>query len=157
MQEQHSFILDGRLLKTYIRHTPSTNIDRYHTLGEMGQRQNRKRIRHRPLRASRLSLQPMPFQPMPFLASTTTMTPTVMSVRYSYASPRSRSDQSSSDTDSSTCSSQSLAREEDPLSRDLRIFGGGMEDEAGATDLRGPMLDVVLGLFDGLDYDDEVC
>ena len=39
--------------------------------------------------------------------------------------------------------------------RERRIFGGeggGLEDDA----LKGPMLDVVLGLFNGLDYDDGV-
>lgn len=54
------------------------------------------------------------------------------------------------------CTCHDLSREEDSLARDLRIFGGD-RDEASTTDLRGPMLDVVLGLFDGLDYDDAMC
>lgn len=41
----------------------------------------------------------------------------------------------------------------------MRIFGGdgldGDGDVEGTEDLRAPMLDVVLGLFDGLDYDDD--
>ena len=56
----------------------------------------------------------------------------------------------------SFCQYGNPGRREDSFSRDIRIFGG-VEDEQSATDLRGPMLDVVLGLFDGLDYDDAMC
>ncbi len=40
--------------------------------------------------------------------------------------------------------------------RDRRIFGGGdaAEQAENDMDLRGPMLEVVLGLFDGLDYEE---
>lgn len=40
--------------------------------------------------------------------------------------------------------------------RMLRIFGG-VEGEHEESDLCAPMLDVVLGLFDAVDYDDGVC
>lgn len=47
--------------------------------------------------------------------------------------------------------------------REMRIFGGdgrdghgdGDGDGEGTEDLRAPMLEVVFGLFDGLDYDDD--
>ncbi len=45
---------------------------------------------------------------------------------------------------------------EDAVSRERRIFGG-VDGDSEATDLRGRMLDVVLGLFDGIDYDDALC
>ena len=53
-------------------------------------------------------------------------------------------------------SKDSCCTQEDSISRDLRIFGG-LEDETQGSDLRGPMLDVVLGLFNGIDYDDASC
>ena len=47
---------------------------------------------------------------------------------------------------------------ESDAAREQRIFGGpaeqGKEGDEGGVDLRGPMLDVVLGLFSGMDYDD---
>lgn len=49
-----------------------------------------------------------------------------------------------------------LLREESAESRERRIFGGEDSDTASAKALSGPMLDVVLGLFDGLDYDDNL-
>lgn len=45
---------------------------------------------------------------------------------------------------------------EDAQYREMRIFGGLPEDEHDSSDLRGPMLDVVLSLFDGIDYEDEI-
>lgn len=52
--------------------------------------------------------------------------------------------------------SHTPASQEDSCERDRRIFGGE-EGESEVSDLRGPMLDVVLGLFNGVDYDDESC
>lgn len=40
--------------------------------------------------------------------------------------------------------------------RDLRIFGG-QKGETEPPELRGLMLNVVVGLFDGIDYDDALC
>lgn len=85
-----------------------------------------------------------------------------MSVRYSYISaaqlPNQVSSKSSVSSIHSSRSSSTFStwRHEDPVSRDLRVFGG-LENETESSDLRGPMLDVVLGLFDGIDYDDASC
>lgn len=40
------------------------------------------------------------------------------------------------------------------MARELRIFGGTELAQAGDDDLIMPMLDVVLNLFGGVDYDD---
>ncbi|EGP89840.1 uncharacterized protein MYCGRDRAFT_103157 [Zymoseptoria tritici IPO323] len=50
-----------------------------------------------------------------------------------------------------------LCRQESDNSRDRRIFGGEDDETASAQDLRVQMLDVVLGLFNGIDYDDSMC
>ena len=54
-----------------------------------------------------------------------------------------------------------LRKCEGPREREMRIFGGicggEEEEEGGEEELKAPMLDVVLGLFDGLDYDDDAC
>jgi hypothetical protein len=50
-----------------------------------------------------------------------------------------------------------LQEEESAASRDRRIFGGDDDETRSALELRGPMLDVVLGLFNGIDYDDSLC
>jgi len=42
---------------------------------------------------------------------------------------------------------------ESAAARDRRIFGG-LDGEDESADLRGAMMDVVLGLFNGIDYDD---
>lgn len=42
---------------------------------------------------------------------------------------------------------------EDAATRNVRVFGGS-ESEAGSSELCGPMLDVVLGLFGSIDYDE---
>lgn len=125
---------------------------------KMGQRQNRKRVRHRPNRQRKyVTLPPQPIQPNPFSTA-----PTALSIRYSYAPNSTFSKSSLSRTPSLTsCSSKassisSRLSQEDAQSRDIRIFGG-LENEVEATDLRGPMLDVVLGLFNGIDYDDALC
>ena len=127
----------------------------------MGQRQNRKRVRHRPPRARKhFELEPSPVQPAPL--TTSQPSPTAMSVRYSYVqslpSQRTtlrRRPSLYSRLSTSSCSTSTRSRE-DNKSRDLRIFGG-LEDDSESSDLRGPMLDVVLGLFNGVDYDDEAC
>ena len=122
----------------------------------MGQRHNRKRVRHRPNRARKhLELATSSLQPLPYLT-----TPTALSIRYSYNQPSRCSKQISSRSPTtssrSSFSSSTCSREENAIARDLRIFGG-LENEPDSTDLRGPMLDVVLGLFNGLDYEDASC
>lgn len=49
---------------------------------------------------------------------------------------------------------QHWRRAEDACARERRIFGS-CEGGSGGDELKKGMLDVVLGLFDGLDYDDE--
>ena len=114
-------------------------------------------------------MQPSPIQPV-------SMAPTAMSVRYSYvcepASWRAPHPQSMPAgrgkawhltpqlQSSSTLSGQRVyqRKREDLWERELRIFGGSEdESESVGEDLKAPMLDVVLGLFDGLDYDDDAC
>ena len=147
----------------YFNHTPSrstpyAHLDTTANTVKMGQRQNRKRVRHRPNRARKyFNLPPLPIQLNPFTAI-----PTAASIRYSYVPtlplskpPLSRMPSSSCGGSRST-STSIQSSQEDSKSRDIRIFGG-LENEADATDLRGPMLDVVLGLFNGIDYDDALC
>ncbi|KAM0713721.1 hypothetical protein Q7P37_010683 [Cladosporium fusiforme] len=55
----------------------------------------------------------------------------------------------------STISGRTLAPET-PRTRSRRVFGGiDSPDGEEFTELCGPMLDVVLGLFGSVDYDDE--
>lgn len=131
---------------------------------------NRKRVRHRPRSrggsrkaSSFLQHTPSPIQPAP--------APTAMSIRYSYAGEtalrlqmmmpattsvsRKQWHLAARQQSAATCPCSS-GRREGLWERDRRIFGGGEggseEEEDG---LKAPMLDVVLGLFDGLDYDDD--
>ena len=141
-----------------ITHALGKKEDEDHII--MGQRHNRKRVRHRPNRARRgMELEPSPIQPT--ITQFSSM-PTALSVRYSYApAPHAPVQTSKQSTNSSLRQSKpgiaySQCREENALSRDLRIFGG-LEHELQSSDLRGPMLDVVLGLFNGIDYDDASC
>ena len=83
-----------------------------------------------------------------------------MSVRYSYAQAQPLPQHSLPRTSDFTSGwnskpySRSARKQEDAVSRDLRIFGGLEGEPELSSDLRGPMLDVVLGLFNGMDYDD---
>lgn len=56
--------------------------------------------------------------------------------------------------DSYSSYSATVGGVESAITRDKRMFGGEDGDSESALELRGPMLDVVLGLFDGIDYDD---
>lgn len=82
-----------------------------------------------------------------------------MSIRYSYALP-------TPGFPSWPSEPSFLRRREDAFARERRIFGGGFDDDGGDGDdddgrddndvaMKRGMLDVVLGLFDGLDYEDE--
>ena len=129
-------------------------------ISNMGQRQNRKRVRHRPNRSRKHSEDRM--QPLP--VPTSQLYPTAMSVRYSYAPPIPQIKQTTpADPQLHAAQKKSIPSkrpnciQEDPMSRDFRVFGGLPDDQLEASDLRGRMLDVVLGLFDGIDYDDEKC
>jgi hypothetical protein len=127
---------------------------------KMGQRQNRKRVRHRPNRSRKHSANRLPLSTSQ--SQSQSFPPTAMSVRYSYVPPFAQPKQFSRRPKSDefaypTSTADSDCRREDAYSRDLRVFGGLPEDQHELSDLRGPMLDVVLGLFDGIDYDDEMC
>lgn len=115
----------------------------------MPRRDNRKRIRHRPHRAARHRTTQISSPPFlqPHIPTAPSMT---MATAFSPIPPTLISYHSS-------CVHGKT--KEDARTRDLRIFGGlPAEDEAGMeVDLRGRMLDVVLGLFDAVDYDDGLC
>lgn len=138
----------------------------------MGDRHNRKRTRHRPIRRQRLccpqldqdkvTTTPSDQQLAPLACScwhpsarqtspTTSTTPTSMS------HPTMRLQVSSHCTSNIPSISNDIP--ETPRSRARRVFGGvdsSDEDDDGdeeSTELCGPMLDIVLGLFGGVDYD----
>ncbi|EME85561.1 uncharacterized protein MYCFIDRAFT_171467 [Pseudocercospora fijiensis CIRAD86] len=110
---------------------------------EMGQKQNRKRTRHRPSRSKRQSsVYGMSKADQSATTSPKHMWSTSCINTYwqaPYVTPLQR---------------PQLLRKESATSRDRRMFGGEDDDTKSAMDLRGPMLDVVLGLFNGIDYDD---
>ncbi|KXT18561.1 hypothetical protein AC579_2294 [Pseudocercospora musae] len=113
---------------------------------EMGQKQNRKRTRHRPSRSKRQS-------------SMYAMNKASQSATNDMTSPKHTRSTSYIDTCwPAACvkplQRPQLLRQESATSRDRRMFGGDDDDTKSAMDLRGPMLDVVLGLFNGIDYDD---
>lgn len=125
----------------------------------MGPRQNRKRIRHRPSRAKKQELQPSPFQPGPLLSGSQPLAPT-RTIRWSYAEAARAASIIISPSWSSTrrtlqANTTTKGFRESAEARELRIFGGE-EGERGGKELCGPMLDVVLGLFNGIDYEDVV-
>ncbi|KAF2158680.1 hypothetical protein M409DRAFT_61461 [Zasmidium cellare ATCC 36951] len=104
-------------------------------------KQNRKRIRHRPSRARKQEL---------YTASQRSGTsPTTDNT------PFKSKTMSTSGTMWST-NLPRLLRQESAESRERRIFGGEDGDTASAKALKGAMLDVVLGLFDGVDYEDGI-
>lgn len=114
---------------------------------EMGQRHNRKRIRHRPMSRSYHSI--TSFMP------TTEATATLSWAAPYFILPKTVELNITSPTHMETgYSAPKLLEQESADSRDRRIFGGVDEDTESAKDLCGPMLDVVLGLFNGVDYDD---
>lgn len=132
------------LLRIYTTHAPfdtmSTRLDmQLYSIHipehAMGQKQNRKRTRHRPSRTKRQRAS---------LESATEL-----------RHVRTASLQSKYGPDASLPYYQPQPmRQESAMSRDRRLFGGEDDDTASAMELRGPMLDVVLGLFNAIDYDD---
>jgi hypothetical protein len=141
----------------------------------MGDRHNRKRTRHRPIRRQRLCTQFDQCEAVVMIPSITTSPSdqTLAPIPCSCWHPSAR--QPSTTTNPATSSKpamclQSLQQShcasivsnipETPRSRTRRVFGGvessdgedGDDDEE-STELCGPMLDVVLGLFGGVDYD----
>lgn len=125
---------------------------------DMGQRQNRKRTRHRPGRQRKNSDRLNSGSPYARSQSF----PTAISGRYSYSPAQTYPTKasyirSSKSSRSLTSWSDSSCDDEDPECRDMRIFGGLPEEQEESSDLRGPMIDVVLGLFNAIDYEDENC
>lgn len=126
----------------------------------MGNRLQRKRIRHR----SRCEDRPRRERHI----STHQDTPAVAQAyssfnRSSYPEappgltpqhPGSKSWQSATQSHRSVVTNKRSAPEDDATRR-IRVFGGSA-DEAESIELCGPMLDVVLGLFGSVDYDDSM-
>ena len=99
-------------------------------------------------------MDPTPFQPGPLAAPGSDNhghLPCPISFRCAYPSTKTT-------TNTWAASSSFCVRGEDRQSRDLRIFGGTVEDVDGTTsdELRGSMLDVVFVLFNGVDYEDDM-
>ncbi|KYG42487.1 hypothetical protein M433DRAFT_409654 [Acidomyces richmondensis BFW] len=116
--------------------------------GMMGQRTNRKRIRHRPNRPWKTqNSQPITgtYASSPHADRWTSPSPYTTTFTNSYC--WSGQKKYESEYRGSERISESAAQ------RELRIFGG-LEGERDQSDLRSRMLDVVLGLFHGLDYED---
>jgi hypothetical protein len=142
----------------------------------MGDRHNRKRTRHRPIRRQRLCPQFDQCEAMmiPSPSPSDHQLPTPLACSCWHFSVR----QTPTSTTTSTTSNTNMRLQtlqpshcatnppstidsipETPRSRTRRVFGGvdlsdddGSDDEE-STELCGPMLDVVLGLFGGVDYD----
>jgi hypothetical protein len=144
---------------------------------EMGDRHNRKRTRNRPLRRQRLCQQldntmndtpPInislstltPFQhPSPHVCSCwrpcTRQPPQSKPISHQPLPPRCTADININTHPACTRPSTSLAPET-LQSRTRRVFGGiESVDEDDLAELCAPMLDVVLSLFGGIDYDDD--
>lgn len=115
---------------------------------EMGQRHNRKRIRHRPMSRSYRSITSL----MPATEATATSSWALQ--HFSLPQATMRINVASLAFRETACTLPKLLQQESANSRDRRIFGGVDEDTESAKNLCGPMLDVVLGLFNGIDYDD---
>ncbi|GAB7326960.1 hypothetical protein MBLNU13_g10914t2 [Cladosporium sp. NU13] len=135
----------------------------------MGDRHNRKRTRHRPIRRQRLCQQ--------FDIANNTAEPVSLATSDQQPSPctcwhpstrqQSPSKQSLHQTIKPQCTSiakTNAACGNPPIthlpetlqSRTRRVFGGvEASDDDESTELCAPMLDVVLTLFGGIDYDDD--
>nr|POF23949.1 protein atp12, mitochondrial [Quercus suber] len=117
---------------------------------DMGQKHNnRKRIRHRPLRDGGRA------RPMP-VCEHEYSPPLVPNVPSSMCDAGNQEAYCSSMWPSSSTTPLSSYQPESALALDRRIFGDSDEDDDSnqMNDLRGAMLDIVLGLFNGVDYDD---
>lgn len=122
------------------------------TTTDMGQRMQRKRVRHRSRHGSRHCFDttnvpsgPKDIAPQVYQSVTHAAPNAIRS-----AQPRA---QLSLRQPEQTKASNKRLPEEDDAARRIRVFGGSA-DEARSTELCGPMLDVVLGLFGSVDYDD---
>ena len=123
------------------------------TKASPAKRQNRRRVRHRPRRARTSCCS----------SNSTSMLCNLGSLQHSlFIRPSGWHNTSNALSQSHARSKEqqwyfpSARIREDNESRDRRFFGGTTDDDEDddAPDLRGAMLDVVLGLFDGIDYED---
>jgi hypothetical protein len=136
----------------------------------MGDRHNRKRTRHRPIRRQRLCPQFDQCEAAVMIPSTSTSEQHPTQLQCSCWHPSARQIPTTTTTSNPNMRLQPLQTShgvpiinnipETPRSRTRRVFGGvdSSDDEDGdidveSTELCGPMLDVVLGLFGGVDYD----
>jgi hypothetical protein len=137
----------------------------------MGDRHNRKRTRHRPIRRQRLcpqldianintTLVPLSTsdeQPSPYAC--TCWRPSIRQLLPSKQSlHQTAQTQCTTNTKLNTvCAGVSTTHlPETPQSQTRRVFGGvEASDDDESTELCAPMLDVVLALFGGIDYDDD--
>lgn len=140
----------------------------------MGDRHNRKRTRHRPIRRQRLCCPPLDQQSTVTMIPSSTspsdhQTPAHLVCSCWHPSARQPPTTTTTSTTHPTLRLQTIQPHcesdiavnipETPRSRTRRVFGGvdssdddGSDDEE-STELCGPMLDIVLGLFGGVDYD----
>lgn len=137
----------------------------------MGDRHNRKRTRHRPIRRQRLcqqleiidnntapvSLSSSDQQPSPYPCScwhpSTRQLPPSKASLHQAIKPQCTSIAKVSPT----CDNLPITHLPETIqSRTRRVFGGvEASDDDESTELCAPMLDVVLALFGGIDYDDD--
>lgn len=107
----------------------------------MGQKYNRKQIRHRPMRNRRA---------IDLSISTTSLSNSTLD---SYAAFMTKCPRPHDFSTNLTRISQPPLQDS-IIARELRIFGGTRYAELGDDELVVPMLDVVLSLFGSIDYDD---
>lgn len=136
----------------------------------MGDRHNRKRTRHRPIRRQRLCQQfdiaNNTAEPVS-LSTTSDQQPSLCTCWHLSTRQQAPSKPSLHQTIKPQCISNAktkLARGNLPIaplpetlqSRTRRVFGGvEASDDEESTELCAPMLDVVLALFGGIDYDED--
>jgi len=111
------------------------------------------------MRSRKQELEPSPIQPGPLLCGSQPL-PSTKTDHWGYSDAARTasiiSPPSSPPTSRLSCTKHTTtASRESAEARERRIFGGE-EGEGDSEELCGPMLDVVLGLFDGMDYDDMV-
>lgn len=135
----------------------------------MGDRHNRKRTRHRPIRRQRLCQQLDIANNTAELVSLSTSNQHPSPYACTCWHPSTRQPPSSKPGLHQTIKTQctSIAKlnpgnlpithlSETPQSRTRRVFGGvEASDDDESTELCAPMLDVVLALFGGIDYDED--
>jgi len=137
----------------------------------MGDRHNRKRTRHRPIRRQRLcqQLDIANNNAAPVSLSISDQNPTPYACACWHPSRRQAppSKQSLHQTSQTACTADTKTNiacagvpttllPETLESRTRRVFGGvEASDDDDSTELCAPMLNVVLALFGGIDYDDD--